>query len=137
MRTKTLTPELFNYLIEMSKKRILDQKLLSPMDYQKFKDISQGLNLTDPYFDCSEIAEEYQINIQGGFTYKITPKEGVFTTFVCKEFNSFESFYNHYVFVKNDVVFDPRFDYNPVFIGIYFEIMRLLNPNTPLRYVKE
>lgn len=125
--------------IAKSNKVIVNHNLVSQRDAIIHHSILTNPMLNNPNYDCSEIADTYCDELgKGSIIIKIEANNGkINQPFVVLEHNRLEQYVNHYVCVKNNVVFDPRFAEVPVYMDYYLQFIQSLNPHIPLKWERE
>lgn len=110
---------------KLSEKVNIDTLSTEVLEY--FNSYLTSWKIADDSYDCSEIADDFFEELQRGKIIKIYSNEVV--NFSILELGKKVLYQNHYVFVYEDLVYDPRFYNKPLYLEDYMELIRELNTN--------
>lgn len=111
----------------------VDPRDIDPHAGQFFLNYLKSPRLEDEAFDCSEIADDFMNALQRGKIYQIVPVGA--PDFFVYELGNIEQYVNHYVYVNNNVAYDPRLHTSPIYWIDYQNFIQMLNPNKQFRLV--
>ena len=98
------------------------------MEYMENQD-NISMWSTNSAYDCAEIADDFHDVEPSGHIIRISVADGrLLTPFTVLEYKNLVQYHYHTVYVKNDLVYDPRMWMKPLKKEDYEKMLRHLNP---------